>query len=154
MKGVLIDETTLDARIVDYDPKDLHAVMDPVCPGMDCLSVVIRSIEGRNYAIFHDDEFLFRQSNVTGICGDYPEILKGSLLICAEAPEDLSDEEFEECRGLRDMTESELGEVMGAWHPVSPEEAQKLAKDIHQSLLFLMGSNALHYSLDVEEGAE
>lgn len=147
MKGVLIDETTLDARAVDYDPEDLHATLDPVSPQMGCMGTTVRSIAGRNYRIFHDDEFLHHRCNVTGTCAGFPELLMGSLLIVAEK-EDPEDEE--DC-GLRDMTAEEQEQVLAAWHPVSPEEAQKLAKDIHQSLLFMMGSNALHYDAEVWE---
>ena len=147
MKGVLIDETTLDARAVDYDPEDLHATLDPVSPQMSCMGTTVRSVAGRNYRIFHDDEFLYHRCNVTGICAGFPELLMGSLLIVAEK-EDPEDEE--DC-GLRDMTAEEQEQVIAAWRPVSPEEAQKLAKDIHQSLLLMMGSNALHYDAEVWE---
>ena len=148
MKMVLIDETVLEPRVVDIRPKEANALLEGLMPEMRCPGVTSRIIDGVEYSITHDDEFLFHRRNITAMCENFDEILLGSLIIAGyKDDDDYTDEDDDEDGdwGLRDLTDEECERIIKAWHPVSPEMAERYAQKVHPSLLFMMGSNALHY---------
>lgn len=144
MKMVLIDETKLEARVVDCDPQKRTEMLQGLMPEMDCPGHVIRAIGGVEYSILHDDEFLYHGRNVSGLCESFSEVLMGSLLIAGMKDDDDYEDDDPDW-GLRGLTDEECETILKAWKPVSPPLAEKYGREVHPSLLFLMGSNVLHY---------
>lgn len=149
MKMILIDETKLEPRIVDIRPQEQSDLLEKLMPEMRCPGVTTRFIGDTEYNITHDDEFLFHGRNFTGICENAGEILLGSLLIAGIKDTDDWDDDYDDDEdwGLRDLTDEECDAIMKAWHPISPALAEKYCKEMDPSLLFMMGSNALHYTV-------
>lgn len=143
MKMVLIDERTLDAKVVDCSPQKMSDFLRELMPEMDCPGIVTRVINGVEYSIMHDDEFLYHGYNFTGICENSYEILMGSLLISGIKDEE---EEEDDDWGCRDLTDEECDAIIKAWRPIAPELAKDYAKTLEApNLVFMSGSNALHY---------
>ena len=116
-------------------------------PEMVYSGVAARTIDGHEFLILHDDEFLYHHRNFTGICENSGELLLGSLIVCKDAEVDFRMTDIDNDTGLGGLTDEECEIVMKAWHPISPKLAERYAKDVHPSLLFTMGSNALHYDV-------
>lgn len=146
MKMVLVDERELDVKVVDCAPDMVIDFLEELMPEMRCVGHVFRVIDGKEYLIYHDDEFLYHGRNFTGICGNSGELLMGSLLITIENDAD-DYEDDDPSMGLRDLTAEECESIIKAWHPISPELATEYARNVNPSLMFLMGSNALHYDV-------
>ena len=148
MKMVMIDETTLDAKVIDIRPQEMREKLEELMPEMRCIGSCGRIIGGREFDISHDDEFLFHRYNFTGICENGQEILMGTLIISAyKDDDDYTDDDDKEDGdwGLRDLTDEEVDIILKAWHPIKPELAERYCKEVDPQCLFMMGSNALHY---------